>query len=49
MITFAALHANVGLIHRGFRQAFEEDGGWPKERLRNFSWLPQYHVSLDVF
>jgi acyl-CoA synthetase (AMP-forming)/AMP-acid ligase II len=41
MVTFAALHANVALIHNGFTQCFTENSGSLPSPLRGFSWLPQ--------
>ncbi len=42
MVTYAALYANVKLIHNSFCKSFEVDGGLPDEMI-GFSWLPLYH------
>jgi acyl-CoA synthetase (AMP-forming)/AMP-acid ligase II len=42
MVTFAALAANIDLVHFGYYQCYGEDGGIPDE-IVGFSWLPQYH------
>ncbi len=42
MVTYAALYANVQLIHNSFCKSFEVDGGLPDEMI-GFSWLPLYH------
>lgn len=40
IINYGALSANVDIVHYGYYQRYQNDGGIPEE-IVGFSWLPQ--------